>query len=261
MCAEALREPRIKLLRLSRNFGQHPAITAALVHARADAYILMDADLQDPPEEIPTLVRALSEKDVDIVYSQKIGAVSDGLFRRLTSLLFHRLVARESNGLRISDVGTFRAFSELVASALRLHCEQSVVYGPLMQSMGFSTVVVPIERVKRSVGRSSYTFSRRLDLALQSLISYSRIPQRIFFGFGGAVVLLAAVYLVVVVCQYVVFGARLPPGMTLLLVLAIGVMGVILSAFGFVAAYLFAIHREVLGRPRYIIWQKVNVDD
>jgi len=260
LCAMALTESRLKLLRLSRNFGQHAAIAAALEHARADVYVLMDADLQDVPEEIPILVTTLTSEQVDVVYTRKTGTVSDGLVQGLTSNLFHRVVARESAGVAIPAIGTFRVFSDEIACALRGFGESSVVYGPLMQSIGFRWVVVPVVRSLRPEGRSSYTFSKRLDLAIQSLVSYSRIPQRVFFGIGIATMSFCLLYGLAVLIQYWLFGAQMPPGITLMLVLGISMMGMIMAAVGVVAAYLFAIHREVLARPRYLVWKRVNLE-
>src|SRR6185312_1996472 len=143
----AAANPRLKAIGLSRNFGQHPAIAAALDHASGDVIVLMDADLEDPPESIPALVSALSERRCDIVYTVKEGVDDTG--RDVTSAFYHYVFSRIVGVDVPHRLGTFRAFTRKVALALRSFPERHVLYGPLMFFVGFRYAIVPVTRSRR----------------------------------------------------------------------------------------------------------------
>ncbi|MET0891944.1 MAG: glycosyltransferase family 2 protein [Pseudoxanthomonas sp.] len=255
----ATADPRVKSLCLSRNFGQHAAISAALDHATGDRFILMDADLQDRPEMIPQLLGRLSSEDRDIVYTLKEGA-ADGLTRRLTSHAFHSFVGSTTGSQTTGNIGTFRAFNLKVADALRGYRERAVVYGPLMHTMGYRVSFVPVPRDPRIGSASSYSFSKRLALTFQSVVSYSTLPQKLLLWAGGLVSGASIAYLLVVVIQHLMGGSALAEGLTLLAVLLLFLIGIVMLGLGILAAYLFLIYREILDRPRYHVQQSLNVE-
>lgn len=252
------RDARVKALALSRNFGQHAAISAALEHAVGTRFILMDADLQDRPEVIPELIDKLVSTDSDIIYTRKQGG-EEGWVRSATSLAFHKFVDRATKSKTAPNVGTFRAFNRDVAEALLAYRERAIVYGPLMHTMGFRVAYVEVVRDARTENKSSYSFGKRMALAFQSIVSYSTLPQRILMWFGGIVSVLSMGYLFVIALQYVFGGAGLPQGLTLIAVLLLFLIGVLMAALGVVASYLFLIYRETLDRPRYHVQRALNV--
>lgn len=254
----ATRDSRVKALALSRNFGQHAAISAALEYAVGNRFILMDADLQDRPEVIPELVARLASGQSDIVYTRKQGG-EEGWVRSLTSLAFHKFVDRATQSRTAPNVGTFRAFNRDVADALLRYRERAIVYGPLMHTMGFRTDYVEVVRDPRTESRSSYSFRKRMALAFQSIVSYSTLPQRILLWFGGCVSLLSIGYLVAITLQYIFGGTALPQGLTLIAVLLLFLIGILMAALGVIASYLFLIYRETLDRPRYHVQRALNV--
>lgn len=255
----AIADSRIKAFRLSRNFGQHAAISAALERATGNQFILMDADLQDRPEMIPELVGRLTHEECDIVYTLKEGG-EEGVTRRLTSHAFHSFVGSTTGSEASANIGTFRAFNAEVAAALREYRERAVVYGPLMHTMGYRTSFFPVPRDPRVGSKSSYTFSKRLALAFQSIVSYSTLPQKILLWSGGLVCAASIAYLLAVVMQALLGNAGLAEGLTLLAVLLLFLIGIVMLGLGILAAYLFLIYREILDRPRYHVQQSINAE-
>lgn len=255
----AARDRRVKGLCLSRNFGQHAAISASLEHATGERCVLMDADLQDRPELIPQLLERLSDSQHDIVYTLKDGG-EEGLFRRLTSRAFHSFVGSSTGSSTAANIGTFRAFNRNVADALLGYRERAVVYGPLMHTMGYRTAFLPVPRDARIGSKSSYTFAKRLALAFQSIVSYSTLPQKALLWTGGAVCALSVIYLLAIVVQYLLGNEGLAQGLTLLVVLVLFLIGMLMLGLGVLAAYMFLIYREILDRPRYHVQQAINLD-
>ena len=243
-------DSRCVVLHLSRNFGQHPAISAGLARATGDLTVLMDADLQDRPEELPRLLQAFDdEPDVDIVYTTF--EMDDGGRSRLTSRMFHALFARLTDVHIPQNLGTYRVFGAAVRRALLDYPERSAVYGPLMAQMGFTNRYVHVTRA-HAVGReSSYTFRRRLALGMSSIISYGSFLHRFVMWIGLSLTTLSAGYLIVLTVQYVGGYRDLVNGQLLLLGITVLMSGVLLMTVGVLTAYTFRIFQEVLARPRY----------
>ncbi|HVZ22477.1 MAG TPA: glycosyltransferase family 2 protein [Vicinamibacterales bacterium] len=248
--------PRVKVIGLSRNFGQHPAIAAALDRASGDVLVLMDADLEDQPENVLQLVSALESNGCDIVYTVKEGA--DDSPRDLTSTFYHHVFSRITGVSVPHRLGTFRAFTRKVLLALREFPERHVLYGPLMFYVGFRYVIVTVSRGTR-VGRSSYSFGKRLRLALNSLVTYTDLPPKAFAAVGLGMVALTSVYAMVVLAQYFVVGQRLPRGLTIIVLLLSGMTGMLMVAIGTLGVYIFRIFQEVLARPRYLVDETLNL--
>jgi len=252
----AAAEPRVKGVRLSRNFGQHPAIAAGFDRATGDVIVLMDADLEDRPESLPGLIARLVP-GIDVVYTIKAGP-NDG--SRLTSALYHSIFSRIVGGTEVPrNIGTLRVFNRKVLEAIKAHTEYDVLFGPLMFFIGFASTFVEVERDVRHHGRSSYTFSKRLRLAVRSLISYTDLPNRVFLTFGLLIVGAAVLYGLAVTLQTLVFGAQLPPGLTLIVLLNVLFIGIMMISLGIIGSYIFRVYQEVLRRPRYLVTQEINL--
>ncbi|HVL07577.1 MAG TPA: glycosyltransferase family 2 protein [Burkholderiaceae bacterium] len=255
LCASNL---RFKAIILSRNFGQHPAICAGFEHARGESVILMDADLQDSPEHIPALLEALQRDDADIVYTIRKTA-DRKISTRLSSALYHRIFSKIVNTDVPVNIGTFRAFKKNVLHALLQFREVNVLYGPLMFYIGYRAAFVELPYIARPHGVSSYTFRKRLKLAANSLISYTDIPHRLSMYFGGLLLTGCVIYSLMIILQYAVFGASLPSGSTLILLVLCLTLGSIMVSLGIIGSYLFRVYEEVLRRPRYLVQDMVNV--
>jgi glycosyltransferase involved in cell wall biosynthesis len=246
----AAKDARVKGIRLSRNFGQHPAIAAAFDRVRGNKIVLMDGDLEDRPENIPELLAHLT--DVDVVYTLKLGERGNFL-TRVTSFSFHQVFSRIARVDIPGEVGTLRAFNRKVLEAIRCHREYNVLFGPLMFFIGFPSKFVTVERDARRHGRSSYTFLKRLSLAGRALASYTNLPHQLFFVVGAIVLGATAIYFTVTLIQTLVMGAQLPPGLTLLALLLLFFMGMTMVSLGVIGSYVFRVYQEVLGRPRYVV--------
>jgi dolichol-phosphate mannosyltransferase len=255
--AQAATDPRVRVISLSRNFGQHPAIAAALDHARGDIMVLMDADLEDQPENIPLLVQALEERSCDIVYTIKLDPSVTA--RSLSSDAYHQVFSRTVGVALPRHLGTFRAFTRKVRDALRAFPERDVLYGPLLFYVGFRSAIVPVQRGLRS-GHSSYTLAQRLRLAVNSLVTYSDLAPKLFATTGAIMIALPLLYGLIVLVQYLFAGRSLPAGLTIIVLLLAFLGGMIMLSLGVLGVYIFRIFQEVLARPRYVIDETVNLE-
>jgi dolichol-phosphate mannosyltransferase len=255
--AQAATDSRVRIIRLSRNFGQHPAIAAALDHARGDVLVLMDADLEDQPESIPLLVRTLEQQHCDIVYTTKLDPSVTP--RSLSSDAYHQVFSRTVGVALPRHLGTFRVFTRKVRNALTAFPEREVLYGPLMFYVGFRYAIVPVQRGARR-GPSSYSLAKRLRLAVNSLVTYSDLAPKLFATTGIVMIAMPLLYGAVVFLQYLLAGRSLPAGLTIVVLLLAILGGMIMLSLGVLGVYIFRIFQEVLARPRYVIDETVNLE-
>jgi dolichol-phosphate mannosyltransferase len=258
--AIASSDARVKELNLSRNFGQHPAICAGLEHASGDLTVLMDADLQDLPEHIPEFLDKISATDAEIVYCTK--QMDEGrLSSRLTSALYHFVFSRIIGAQVPLNIGTYRVFTRRFREALLKFEEVNILYGPLMFFMGFRSAYIELPYVAREAGGSSYTFTKRLRLAVNSLISYTDIPHKVSILLGTLLLVGSVLYSLIVVLQYFLFDTALPGGNTLILLALFLTLGSIMMFLGVIGTYVFRVYQEVLRRPRYLLQDALNLSE
>ena len=239
-------------VRLTRNFGQHPAIRAGLERSRGECIVLMDADLEDKPEEIVKLLNALSENPhTQVVYS--VAEYDDGSQGRLSSRIFRKFFNRATKNDLPEGVGTLRAFTKFVRDEMLKYPERSAIYGPLMVEMGFKYVYVSVSRSASRRGASSYTPYKRLELGVSALVMYSKQFYYALVATGLLVGLFAGVYLFSVTVQYLLGYRELIEGQILLLIISLFGFSTLLILLGVSFVYLSSIHREVLSRPYFHI--------
>lgn len=255
----ARQDTRLKGIRLSRNFGQHSAIAAGFEHATGDVIVLMDADLQDRPEDIPLLLEQL-KGDVDIVYTVKTGGREPATIA-LTSRLYHYVFSRLTHTSVPRDIGTFRAFTRRLLDAVLAYPERGILFGPLMFHVGFKHALVPVVHDPRHGSRTSYTFRKRLALAINSILSYTDLPHRILINAGIVILTGSALYSAAIVFRYLFVHDTVPPGLALLALLLTVTMGMMMLGFGIIGIYVYRVYQEVLARPRYIVSRSLNVTD
>ena len=244
-------DERVVGLHLSRNFGQQPATRAGLRRATGDVTVLMDADLQDRPEEIPAMLEALTD-DVDIVVTTWDPDKTE-VRERWSSRIFHRIFSRIVGVQLPRNLGTYRLFTADFRAAVLDYPESTAVYGPLMAQMGFNAAYVEVVRSAPTGRKSSYNFRKRARLAMNTMLTYSDVPYRAVSWSGVALVVASVAYLVLLLGQYAIYGRRIPSGLTLVLTVQLLLSGAVLASLGVLGAYLFRIFREVLDRPRYHI--------
>lgn len=250
--------PNLRAIRLSRNFGQHPAIGAGFRAACGRRIALMDADLEDRPEALPPLLAKLDDiNGVDIVFTV-IANPNQLRRRRVSSTLFQQAFSLLSPIQWPSNVGTLRVFTRQVLDAMLEYEEYNVLYGPLMFFIGFRYTFVEVARGS-SKGRSSYTFLRRLNLATSTFVSYTNLPANMFLV-GGAVALgFVLLYVAALLIQYALFEpVTAVPGLTLLALLISASISINLIALGVLGHYVFRVYQEVLSRPRYHVMARLE---
>jgi glycosyltransferase involved in cell wall biosynthesis len=249
-------DTRIKALSFSRNFGHQAAITAGLDHAEGDAVIVMDADLQDPPELIPHMLELL-ERGYDIVSPQRTARYGETLFKRLTADIFYRAMARLADRRLVRDVGDFRGFSRRAVFAIRSFREQHRFMRGLVAWLGLREALLPYERDARAAGHTKYPFGKMVRFAWTALSSFSALPLRLSIGAGLAVSTAGFAYLL-----YVLYAAfftnQLVPGWASIVVLQCLFSGMLLLALGVVGEYIARTYEESKKRPLYVVTAAVN---
>jgi len=249
-------DPRVKLLQLSRNFGHAAAITAGLDRARGDAVVLMDADLQDPPELIPDMV-ALYREGFDVVQARRSSRRGETAFKRLTAWLFYRLMGVVTDEGLAANVGEFRLMSRPVVDALRELRERHRLVRGLVSWVGFRQTTLDFERPGRAAGRTKFPLSRMLRLSLDGVTSFSAAPLRLA-TFLGVMGLLAGIgYAGYAVYIGYIRGLGVP-GWTSLVILNIFFSGVVLVCLGLIGEYVGRIVEEVNRRPLYVVRRQVG---
>jgi glycosyltransferase involved in cell wall biosynthesis len=247
----------VKVLSLSRNYGQHPAICAGFEIAQGDYIILMDADLQDSPEDIILLLEDIQKKQLDILYTIRAPNANNNS-TRMTSKVFHFIFAKIVRTYVPNNIGTFRIFNRKFLNGILKFKEKDILYGPLMFYMGYKTDFIGIPYLESYNKKSSYSFAKRISLAINSLISYTAIPIKFFLTLGIGFFSLSTFYLLVIFFQYYLKGAYLPKGSTLIVILMTMGFGCMMICMGIIGIYLFKIYQTVLNRPRYLIQETIN---
>ena len=252
------RDRRVKAVNLSRNFGQHYAISAGLDHAGGQWVVVMDGDLQDPPEAIAALyARALEGHD--IVYGRKPQR-NGSLFKRATSRAFTWLLGFLMDEKLDNAVTHFSIVSRRVVQNLRRLDERNRSYAFLLRWLGFDAVHVDVEHHSRHAGTSSYTLGRMLRLASELVVSQSDKPLRLSIRFGFIIALLAFAYGSYVLLNYMLHGTPVT-GWTSLIVSLYFLAGVGFVALGVVGLYIGRIFEESKRRPLYIVRESLNMAD
>jgi dolichol-phosphate mannosyltransferase len=244
-------DERVSLVRLSRNFGHQIALTAGLEHARGETVVVLDADLQDPPELIPRMLELWREGH-DVVYGLRTRREGEGLFKRSTAAIFYRLIGRLTSVHIPADTGDFRLMSRPVVEALKRVRERNRFVRGLVAWVGFRQVALPYERAHRAAGETKYPFSKMLRFAVDAIISFSILPLRLATGFGFLVSFFSFAYAAHAVYLKVVTGESLPGWASLMVGIAF-LGGVQLLCLGIVGEYLGRIYDEVKARPLYLL--------
>lgn len=253
MTGLAAADPRVAVLNLSRNFGKEIALTAGLDHARASqGVIIIDADLQDPPEVIPELIRAASE-GYDVAYAQRSARHGEGFLKRATAHAFYRVMQRLGGKVQLpQDTGDFRYMSRRALDALLKLREQHRFMKGLFAWVGFPSIAVPYERAPRAAGETKWNYWKLWNLSLEGITSFTVGPLKIATYLGLVTAFLAGIYLLQLLVRTLLFGnptAGYPSMMAVMLFFG----GVQLMTLGIIGEYLGRIFNETKGRPLYLV--------
>ncbi len=254
-------DPRVRVIDLSRNFGKEAALTAGLDHARGEAAIPLDADLQDPPELIPELV-ARWRAGYDVVNAVRLSREGESLLKRASAHAFYRVFNRISKVPIPEDTGDFRLLSRPVLDALRQLPERRRFMKGLFAWVGFRTTFVSYHRAPRQAGQTTWSYVRLWRFALDGILSFSDAPLRVASYLGLGVSVLSFLYALDLLVQTLLFGNPVK-GYPSLMVAILFLGGVQLLALGIIGEYLGRVYDEGKGRPVYVIRkmvQRSNVD-
>lgn len=251
MAAARDADPRLKILRLSRNFGHQVAVTAGLDVAAGDAVIVMDADLQDPPEVVLEMASRWRE-GYDVVYAIREERHGETRFKRATAAAFYRIFSGMSEVEVPLDVGDFRLVDRRALDAFRSMRESNRYVRGMFSWIGFRQVGVPYKRDERFAGETKYPFTKMLKFATDGIVSFSAAPLRLALKVGffvsGLSFLLGVVFLF-----SKVFGFYSVPGLASIAVFIAFLGGIQLLILGVMGEYIARIHDEVKGRPLYVV--------
>lgn len=253
---ECKKNPNVKGLNLSRNFGQHYAITAGLAHASGDWIVVMDCDLQDQPEEIPNLY-AQAMEGYDIVLARRVNK-KFGVFKRMSSTLFHYFFDKLSGTKTDETVANYGIYSKQVIYEYNKIPEYTRSFPSIISYLGFKKTAIDVEHAERIEGKSSYSISRLLKLAFDVIISNSNKPLRVAVGLGFGMsllsFLLAAYNVLAKLC-----GIIQVEGYTTTVFSIWFVGGLLLFVMGVLGLYIGKIFDQVKGRQLYIVRDKINL--
>jgi glycosyltransferase involved in cell wall biosynthesis len=251
----ASRDAHVRGISFSRNFGHQMAFAAGLDHARGRAVVIMDADLQDPPELIPELLARWRE-GYEVVYAVRTGREGETRFKKATAALFYRIMQRITQVTIPVDTGDFRLMGPLALAAFRRLPERHRFTRGLVAWLGFRQTGVPYVRAARHAGQTNYPLRKMLRFAVDGITSFSHVPLQLATWLGFVISLLAFAYIVVVlVLKFVGISW---PGYTSLMAAILFLGGVQLVMIGLLGEYLGRVYDEVKRRPLYVIGETVG---
>jgi len=257
------RDPRVRVINFSRNFGHQLAITAGTDYAQGRAVIVIDSDLQDPPEVIPELIARWRE-GYDVVYAVREEREGETWFKRTTASAFYRLIARITNVELPVDAGDFRLMDRKVVDALNRIREHHRFMRGLSVWVGFRSTGVRYTRHARKAGNTKYPFRKMLKFALDGITSFSYLPLQLATYLGFIVAALSLIFILVVFVMRL--GSATPQdaafygqASTLASVLFIGAVQLI--SLGIIGEYVGRIYDEVKGRPLYIVAEALGFSE
>lgn len=247
---------RFKLVQFSRNFGHPAAITAGMDHATGDAVVLMDADLQDPPELILEMVARYRE-GYDVVQAKRASRKKDTFFKRTTAALFYRVMGMLTHQQMEENVGEFRLMSRSVVNAVSGMREHHRLVRGMVSWVGFRQTTVFFERPARSAGETKYPLSKMIRLSVDGVTSFSTAPLRIASFLGVASLVAGFCYAGYALYMRFVKGSVVQ-GWTSLVLINIFFSSIVLLCLGVVGEYVGRIFEEVKNRPLYLVSRKLD---
>ena len=259
MSQAAAQDRRVRIVRFARNFGHQLAITAGLDVAGGRAVIIMDGDLQDPPEFVLELAKHWREGR-EVVYAVRTARPGDSFFKRTTAALFYRLLRRLSGQDIPANVGDFRLVDRKVVDAFKQMRETNRYVRGMLSWVGFDQIGVPFTRAERFAGKTKYPLRKMVNFAIDGVIGFSDAPLRLALNLGFLLATLS--FLGGAIAALVkLLGVFAVPGWASIVVITFFLAGVQLIILGVIGEYVAQIHREVKGRPLYVVDQRIGWPD
>lgn len=244
-------DERISYISLSRNFGKEIAMIAGLDHVTGDATVIIDADLQDPPELIPRMIK-LWEEGYDDIYARRTSRVGESWLKRSSSKLFYRILQKTTNITIQRDTGDFRLLDSRCVDSLKQMRESQRYTKGMFSWIGYKKKEITYTRDARIAGKTKWNYAKLINFAIDGLTSFTTAPLRISSFLGIIVSAVAFIYIVIIIIKTIAFGTDLagyPSMMAVILFLG----GVQLLSLGVIGEYIGRIFNETKGRPLYLI--------
>jgi glycosyltransferase involved in cell wall biosynthesis len=253
----AAADDRVKVIYLSRNFGHQPAITAGLEHARGDAVVMIDADLQDPPELIVDMISRWRD-GADVVYAVRESREGETRMKLLTAHVFYRLMSRMAQLELPVDSGDFRLMDRRALEALLAMPERARFLRGMTVWIGFTQTAVPYRREARAAGRTKFNLTKMIRFSFDAIASFSYFPLQLatLIGFAISAFAFIAIPLTVLARYADIFV----PGISTTLIVILLLGGMQLMTLGIIGEYVGRIYDEVKRRPLYVVRETTNID-
>jgi dolichol-phosphate mannosyltransferase len=257
----AAKDKSVKIISFSRNFGHQKAVTAGLNNCTSDMAVIIDADLQDPPELIPDMIKTMEDAAAQVVYCVRKARKGESAFKKMTAKLFYRSLNFLSEVKLPVDAGDFRLIDKTVIQEFNKFNEKGKYIRGLVSWVGFKQVPFYYEREARFAGETKYPFSKMLKFAMTSMLYFSTKPLRLATSLGFISVIFALGLGIWSVLGKIFGFTHADSGWTSLFVLIIFFGGVQLLTIGIVGAYIGNLFDEIKNRPEYIIERKENFEE
>ncbi len=250
---------KVKILSFTRNFGHQAAVTAGLRYVTGEAIIIIDADLQDPPELLPEMLQ-LWEQGNEVIYGQRKVRKGESAFKLLTAKMFYNILNALSDVEIPKDTGDFRLVDRKVVDVINSLPEHNKFLRGLFSWVGFKQKAYLYERQERQAGKTKYPFRKMWKLASDGIISFSTKPLKIVGGLGILTIILSILILIYSLVSYAFDLNNLTAGWTSIMVAITLFSGVQLLSIWIISEYIARIYDETRNRPQYIIDKKINVE-
>lgn len=248
---------KVKVISFSRNFGHQTAVSAGLDFSNGDYVAIIDADLQDPPELIFDMYKALIKNSVDVVYGQRISRDGETFFKKFTASIFYKLLNKLSSVEIPKDTGDFRLITKRVVDCIKKMPEKHRFLRGMIPWIGFKSRAFQYKREKRFAGDTKYPLKKMLEFALTALLSFSTKPLKLVITFGFLITVFSLLLMISLIALKLVSNFFIPGFITI--ILAISFFGGINIFFiGIIGLYISNIFEEVKNRPLYVIDEKIN---
>lgn len=251
------RDSNVKMIDFARNFGHQIAITAGMENASGDCVVVIDADLQDPPEVIPEMMAKWRE-GYDVVYGQRMMREGETFFKKFTAKMFYRTLNKMTDVDCPVDTGDFRLIDRKVCEALKCVQEKNRYVRGIIAWLGFKSAPVYFKREKRFAGTTKYPLKKMLKLAGDAIMSFSYKPLKIASWVGVLLSSFSFIYLIVTVILKLCGVLSTVAGWASIVAISLFFNGIILMILGILGSYIGRIYEEVKDRPLYVIREKIN---
>ena len=253
----ASNDNNVKIISFSRNFGHQAAVTAGIRNVTGDAIIIMDADLQDPPELFEGMIEKW-EEGYEVVYGKRKTREGESIFKLLTARMFYNTLNKLSEIEIPKDTGDFRLVDRKVIDVIATLPEHNKFLRGLFSWVGFNQYAYEYNRVNRVAGKTKYPFKKMFKLATDGILSFSAKPLKIVGAIGIFSVIVSIIILIYSIVSYMFKLNSLTPGWTSIMCTMTFIGGIILISLWMIGEYIARIYEESLGRPEYIIDELIN---